>query len=866
MRKFKGALSLERARRNWTLAAAMRPAKVHLLHECHAIFSDLQGRLRGGAINRSALLKERAVRLRAACAAACRELETSLVAQGGADPDDDAAAAEAADVAGEVEDLKTAHALLMAAEVSFLDFSVEGGGLEARPPPALPFLEFLRANFVQATTESMLTGVLRALRGPAAVSNPAIASDVWDLSAKLVVEGEPHDAGKLLALLGTASRSREIAAFADLLCAFPLLSSAAAAGGAAYGAGWGAWKAATTAFLRGAEGERFAPLTPGAPGFNAVWHSLLVVLTGGDAWTALAAIRVRPLSAVWSGAETPFARWFTLATVTVLYGLLPATDYGRAGLVRTLKACLNVGGMDLDEGVMVGGAEGLSGLDPGSLTASHLLACLVRTFEGDATVAVELLPLYDAPWAAAHLTDLLWLGGMLQAAPAPALKWQPASPEALLRACEGKDVPMRAAWLCAYAQSLPASDATLALPAIRYAYAATPDAVLHSCGIPERVLRQALSSSAGKSLPLAVLLARADGSLLTPELRAAKLAVLTGSASGAHAVTQRLLTDAVTSAIASLDEAGVECLVGLALTLRYTSLAATLCRSWAQACLDESRLGSALLWFLKAHGHDGSQEGLETWAKRALSRLSAAIDAAVPSLSSDHCLSDPFARTQALCASPTVTALISALGCIGHEAPAVPTDGASVQSASSLSMSPLVCAKAAVSAPLTELLCTLRVLECWRVGYASGAAKATASHQPQAFGVTPPAFYAFSSSVPCILQLAGEGSSYATASRTLRLATACGLFYVRAGPGARPVLAVEEGLQLARRVSQEQLTRSEQLSALAARALAGFSGKEGGAAVPEAAPAPGSLSADEEEAVRAVLAGFLTDAKQAEKQ
>ena len=75
--------------------------------------------------------------------------------------------------------------------------------------------------------------VLDRLRGPAAATDRTVAADVWDIVAKLVVEGQPRDAGKLLQLFASLRREPELSAFASLLLAFPLVDAAAGGEGAA---------------------------------------------------------------------------------------------------------------------------------------------------------------------------------------------------------------------------------------------------------------------------------------------------------------------------------------------------------------------------------------------------------------------------------------------------------------------------------------------------------------------------------------------------------------------------------------------------------------------------------------------------------
>ena len=81
-----------------------------------------------------------------------------------------------------------------------------------------------------------------------------MAADVWDIAAKLTVEGQPRDAGKLLQLLASLRREPELGAFAALLLSFPLVdASGAGEGSAQYAAAWAAWKQVGTAAETGGD-------------------------------------------------------------------------------------------------------------------------------------------------------------------------------------------------------------------------------------------------------------------------------------------------------------------------------------------------------------------------------------------------------------------------------------------------------------------------------------------------------------------------------------------------------------------------------------------------------------------------------------
>ena len=115
----------------------------------------------------------------------------------------------------EAEELKVAHAVWQAAEVAFLreDESATQG-----------LLEWLRDNFVEPVNDRVVSffprrhqmhcvslisveynssdvvpsiqvaQVLERLRGPSAAVDPSVAGDVWDITAKLTVEGQVRGA------------------------------------------------------------------------------------------------------------------------------------------------------------------------------------------------------------------------------------------------------------------------------------------------------------------------------------------------------------------------------------------------------------------------------------------------------------------------------------------------------------------------------------------------------------------------------------------------------------------------------------------------------------------------------------------------
>lgn len=895
----------------------LRPELLHLARECHGNWVEFHRSLMRSKHQRKDILAHFATRVRASCDAAVSGLLSAAVAT----------AEEANDVAADVEDLKTAYAIFMAAELSFIDMA---DGDQA----ALCVLRWLRHNFLQAVTETQLAQVLHSLRTPTAVSDPDLGPNVWDLTAKLVIEGEPHDGGKLLLLYAQLLQSREMASFAQLLCAFPTVSPLTTKEAAlTYQAAWREWKEQVRAFVSKGEQQRYPPFTRGHPQYLPVFHALAQVVAG-DAWatdpsgapTGLQALPIQGIiikAALPHGANpsSPYARWYALAMCTILYGPVCPSAQGRSAVVHTMKSCITVQGLTCDQQVL---QHGLPALQDSDLSGEHLRAAFMRIFEGDAVLACELLSLCGQEWASVALTELLWAAGPLQkAAPqSVALAWQPATPFALLRSEEGNEIPFRAFKLLAYAKYLCGLHPALAALPPLYAYAATPAAAMACSGMSERDVRVRLAQcgAEGRSVlssgvPLPISIGRGNGSAFTPDLRAAKLAILSGSVPAAHSSVHTHLVHLAKLCVMRDDEEGMErCLMLGRQCDAATSTLGELCTLWAKHCLEQQlqadsgsgcsrpRLGTAFLWYLRSDsmctspggGAPPHHDGCETWSQYCLALLYKAVDRALEmstggGLAHSRDVAESFCTS--LRSSPDVLSIDGALITVRHW-PIAATDLSTVRqhdqkrmgedAQDSLTQSAILSRLLSACPTLQHLLAVRRMLEFatsgWAVDAQAGIRGAGASE------VSRPAHEAFTRSAKLWTGLVGQRSvgsypppqeidlhSWRATCRLLRVGTVLGLLHVK--HEGRPAISAEQGLDVADRFTQHEAARTTDLASRAESALAVLRGGTAAGAGLRVSPqgqgqqAEGeqvdSISRQERKSLTEYLARAIADAKSA---
>jgi hypothetical protein len=261
-----------------------------------------------------------------------------------------------------------------------------------------------------------------------------------------------------------------------------------------------------------------------------------------------------------------------------------------------------------------------------------------------------------------HFADLLWhcssgggggggggsgsgggasASGPAAAAPAAPALWPP------------WDAPLRPHLLLSHATALPTYGPQLAHAALTYALAAFPQAALRACGVPPALYAPELAAAAPPPPPRAPSLATAfapQGSAaaapvdfcalaeglaatgahsLSPAARAAKLAMLSGSAAGAGGVLEHLLLQLGGGAE---EERGALAAVRACARAGCSGAGARLAAAWVQRCLAGGRsgLGSALAWALGLRGCAPAASGaLRAVAARCARHLHAAVRGAL---------------------------------------------------------------------------------------------------------------------------------------------------------------------------------------------------------------------------------------------
>jgi hypothetical protein len=638
-------------------ATLFRRSHVELLHALHAIFVDTQARAAelgcGSAATaaRTALARDKSRAYRATLRQASAGLEAAAGAAAAAAGH---GTAEAEALLAENErrqrEFDTAAAVWQMAEAAFFFppptlGGGSGGGAassssSSSPSPSstshvLAFVECVRDNFMDVADEASFLRVLMRVRASSAAVQPGLDEDVWDLVALLVVTGQPRDAGKILAEHAANLNDARAAAFARLLLAYPALSASGVDVSGAYAAAWDDWRGH-------AQGARRA--SPAARPGDALTHvaavqeAILDLLSGmawADAGGAPRGLRRLPAPAAGSSSaaaagdpSVSYADWPHLCLCSVLYGAQAPSTLGRSTLAGALAECLHacgeavtgLGELELEvepDGAMDGaggaggedgsrGAAGIAGLlhDEGralGLVQATLVACL----EGDAVAPLRLLGRFGQATradghddillhASAHLADLLWHANHLDAFP---VLIGADGRGGAGRATAGRRSPPRAHFLLEHARELPAYDPpTLTRVAVTYAAAAVPDYVLAGTGVAALTLRPLLLARGGAAVSPARVLLAVEAASLTPELRRAKLALLTGASPSAQGCMDSLLL-----AIPTASDAEAEAAMALAHTVNRGAVAQRIGLRWAD------RLAGG------GGGGGSGDEGMEGW-------------------------------------------------------------------------------------------------------------------------------------------------------------------------------------------------------------------------------------------------------------
>lgn len=798
------------------------PAEHRLLAEWFELFVNSQ--LSVDSRQKDAL-RDLSSRYRAAIKRATKQLE----AESNGHTSTSLAQARAEDCAILLQRYEIANAVWHVAEVALLQGSANDA--KSSSASAVALIQCLRENFMTVVDEVMLLRILGPLRSPAAATSAALEREVWDVVAKLTVEGSPSDAGKLLRLLAQLKRDSNMEAFAQLLIAFPPFSTGAAGeGAAAYASSWSAWKAQAVSFRRQSAG-----MLNNEP----VWDALLDVVSGAiwssspsalsnDGFSSsqprgLQRLPISPGGIVSAAVndpeqEFPYAEWPYICLCSVLYGGGSSTQQSPSTLNRTSIAkavgdAMRLGGehiddVDLDSDIDAQIASGVIDADAAAdVQRQRLLASLVRTLEGDASAPLRFLPSCDLFPAAAHLADLLWHAGHLDA---PALwgQW---------------NAPARAHFLLQYANTLAASSASLTRAAVSYAAAAMPENVLAFSGVPAATLQaiaHASAASATSSSAIVAALLSAEVSSLTPQLRKAKLMLMTGSSRAAVEVMDALLLQVPVS-----NDSDASSAMALARRADRPAVAAAIGSKWAMACLDGSNgdaavPGNALAWFVRLH----NLAGVQAVARHLQAHADAAIDSIIR-IASNHGAAGPVdwrtldAALQS--ALQAVTRTIDApLATLGHTAiPEVAhgsgaaqqsdhgmdTDGVSRTTNPRLSNSDILEPYVERCHALRVLLLHRRMLDNLHTAVAAVASSATASASSMQVPEGAASYFRAAATDITTLCSAAHGAAPLVDSgvfrRLLRLSYACGLFsagvlmygsslsdavngYQLAGPGA----------------------------------------------------------------------------------
>lgn len=523
-------------------APLVSPAIARLHVSASAVFCDLRASLRDiySSSENSVSAHRQAVTLRASrlyrrqVADAIVELDQS--------PQNEATGVE-------TEGLQLVQAVWQATEVALLADSATA---------RVQLLSWLQQNFTDSrSNDHLLASAIACLAGSRA-SLSSYANDVWDVAFRLTVEGRPNDAGKLLAVLAAATAEPEVATIGQLLCAFPLLGVAAEEAGAAYTTAWGSWRARAVAARASGIGRGLHPHAEG-----------LVALMAGDVSQALSRARhtgsliPRHLGAEGAAAATaPYNAWYLYAFAGVLYGRSCPLTMRRRAFAAHLRESMAAAGVD------IAGAEAALDLAPGPSSSAlqparaawdpgaELLAGFLAIFRGDAGWPLTALRRYGHTWASAHLCDLLWVAGLLDAPPGllPGPWRAPARPHMLLSHALTLATPTA---VVAYSGSPQDAGAPSSLwaQALAYAVAATPEAV-------------AAETGAVYGGPAAC-------------TTAAAVAQHSGSTASAHALTHALFD----SAVPLVTHSDVTAALSLARKLGLEAVACGLHARWVKACL-----------------------------------------------------------------------------------------------------------------------------------------------------------------------------------------------------------------------------------------------------------------------------------------
>jgi len=467
-----------------------------------------------------------------------------------------------------------------------------------------PFLAFLRSDLLPQTSplsdlNVLLSHSVALLQTPNASVDQEVAASVWDAALKLVIEGRPKDAAKLLTVLASVRRDASTARLAALVGSCPLSPHVHVSGGDAPAGGEATGGAALEAWAAGAEallGELRAGgvWDPRSGEAEAGGHLLQLMVRPQEAASVLDSIELRgPLllagvdlaslsPAAQEEALRPYRGWAYCALVQLTYARSPAAGLSQRAVAEVASQAM--------------GACGSAAADGEGAAAVGDSAALCRAFcallEGNAAAGLQhlLSERPSATWASAPLADLLWHAGQLRAPPQRLLgPWRaPLRPHLLLSLAVD------------LAKAAPADSpgrGALLRQAALVAASASPAAVTSPAAVRSRLRFMRAHGGAGEAAGAAAVLeelAALSGSCEAAQALAEALALRTGRppAAGDAGGERELL-----ASLATARRVGAGPAVARALVDRFIS--GCLGASAPGACPAGARLASAFSWALR---------------------------------------------------------------------------------------------------------------------------------------------------------------------------------------------------------------------------------------------------------------------------
>jgi hypothetical protein len=294
-----------------------------------------------------------------------------------------------------------------------------------------PFLEFLRSDLLPQSSplsdlNVLLSHSVALLQTPNASVDQEVAASVWDAALKLVIEGRPKDAAKLLTVLASVRRDASTARLAALVGSCPLSPHVYTSGGdapavieATGGAALEAWAVGAEALL--GELRAGGVWDPRSGEAEAGGHLLQLMVRPQEAASILGSIELRgplllagvDLAALSPAAQEealrPYRGWAYCTLVQLTYARLPAAGLSQRAVAEVashaMAAC----------GSAAPGEEGAAAVGDSAALCRAFCALL----EGNAAAGLQhlLSERPSATWASAPLADLLWHAGHLRGPP-----------------------------------------------------------------------------------------------------------------------------------------------------------------------------------------------------------------------------------------------------------------------------------------------------------------------------------------------------------------------------------------------------------------------------------------------------------------